>query len=490
MSTPAVGDVLTWQRDAFRSDGIPDLATRIDRVKRLQAMIADHADQLVDSLAADYGTRAREVSVMADVVGCMGDLDYQRKHLRAWLRPEPRGGRLLRAGVRQRVRRDPLGVVGVMGPWNFPVQLTIVPAGTALAAGNRVMMRPSEVTAHTAELLARIAPQYFSVEELAVIVDGQATGAEFAELAFDHLLFTGSPEVGARVAEAAGRNLVPVTLELGGKNPVVVDVDADLDMAASRIAASRLVNGGQVCMCPDYAFVPAARCDEFVAKVLASWRRSLPGVIANEHYTSVINDRHFDRVTGLIDDARARGSTVHQHVPAGERLPDRATRKIAPTVLTDVPPDASISTEEVFGPVLVVYPYRDLQQAIDHVNLNPHPLTIYWYGDDNARFERLQQATRSGSVNGNDFTANFLGSELPFGGVGRSGTGAYRGRAGFETFTHARAVAFSGLPVSLARLMAPPFGTRDRRLIGWQLSMARRRSRTHGERATGDRAPR
>jgi coniferyl-aldehyde dehydrogenase len=482
-TTAAAADVnamLQRQRAAFVADGIPDLATRIDRVSRLQSMILDNSERLVAALTEDFGTRAREVSVLADVIGCMGDLEYQKKHLRSWTRTRSRGWLLSHSGVRQQIRHDPLGVVGVMGPWNFPVQLIMLPAGTALAAGNRVLVRPSEITAVTTELLADIAPQYFPVEELAIITDELADGPTFAALQFDHLFFTGSPAVGALVAQAAGKNLVPVTLELGGKNPAVIDRDTDLSRAARRIAASRMVNGGQVCMSPDYVLVPEEFLDAFVDDVLQQWRGDFPHILENGDYTSVINERHFDHVVGLIDDAVHHGAVRRHHVPPGEALPDRAARKIAPTILTGVPREAMVNREEIFGPVLVVHPYRELEEAIDYVNAHPHPLTIYWYGDDNERYERLQRATRSGSVNANDFTLNFISSELPFGGVGRSGSGSYRGRAGFDTFTHARAVAFSRWPVSVAQMMAPPFGRRDANLVRIQLAAFRRRNRRNG----------
>lgn len=472
----SVDEVIRRQRRAFLNDGIPDLRTRIDRVERLQAMVLDHCDELAQALADDFGTRPREVSVLADVVGAMGDLEYQKKHLRSWLRTQPHGRLRALSGLRQYVRHDPLGVVGVMGPWNFPVQLTVLPAGTALAAGNRVVIRPSEVTARASALLSDIAGRYLSPDELTVVTEEHCSGPHFAKLPFDHLFFTGSPSVGVHVAEAAGRNLVPVTLELGGKNPVVVDDSAHIQRAAQRIAASRMVNGGQVCMCPDYVFVPEHAHDDFVGAVMATWRMTFPQIRDNPQYTSIINDRHFDRINGLIEDAVSRGATLHQHHPAGESLPDQHSRKIAPTILTRVAPGSLIETDEIFGPVLAVYSYRDIAEAIDHINERPHPLTIYWYGEANDRFDYLQATTRSGSVNGNDFTVNFIGSELPFGGVGNSGSGAYRGRAGFATFTHARAVAHSRWPVSLARAMSPPFGRRDKLLAAVQIAALRRRN--------------
>ena len=473
----SAADILGRQRAAFLRDGIPDLGTRLDRVARLQAMVLDNADDLADALAGDFGTRPREVSMMTDVVGCIGDLQYQKKHLAKWMKTERRAPLLSGTGMRQRLRHDPLGVVGIMGPWNFPVQLTMLPAGTALAAGNRVLIRPSEVTVRTTALMARLAEKYFDAEELAVVTDEQADGPTFAALEFDHLFFTGSPAIGAMVAEAAGRNLVPVTLELGGKNPVIVDRGSDLSRAASRIAASRMVNGGQVCMCPDYVLVPEEDHDRLVEEILAAWRRGFPRITGDDQYTSLITDRHYRHVTRLIDDADGRGARVRSHVPDGETLPDPGSRKVAPTVLTDVPPDADVNREEIFGPVLVVHRYGDLADAISHVTARPHPLTIYWYGPDNDRFRRVQSSTRSGSVNGNDFTANFVGSGLPFGGVGHSGSGAYRGRAGFDTFTHARAVAFSRWPVSLAETMTPPFLGRHARFVDLQLAMLRRRVR-------------
>lgn len=472
----SAGDVLDLQQRAFLDDGIPDTATRIDRVRRLQAMILDNAEPLVAALAQDFGTRARQVSLLADVIGCMGDLEYQKRHLRSWTRTRSRGWLMSRSGLRQQIRHDPLGVVGVMGPWNFPVQLTMLPAGTALAAGNRVMVRPSEVTAATTALLAEIVGGYFPVEEMTVITDDVADGPAFAALDFDHLFFTGSPAIGAQVAKVAGANLVPVTLELGGKNPAVIDRDTDLRRAARRIAASRMVNGGQVCMSPDYVLVPEESLDTVVDAMISQWRSDFPRILGTADYTSVINDRHYDHVLGLIDDAAARGATVRQHVPEGETLPDRDARMIPPTILTDVPPEAKVNSDEIFGPVIVVHPYRELTDAIDHVNAHPHPLTIYWYGDDNERYARVQRATRSGSVNGNDFTLNFISSELPFGGVGRSGSGNYRGRAGFDTFTHARAVTHSRWPVSLARMMAPPFDRRDAYVVKAQLAAFRRRN--------------
>ncbi|GAA1460304.1 aldehyde dehydrogenase family protein [Williamsia maris] len=466
-------ELLDLQRAAFLRDGIPDAATRISRINRLSSLLLDHADEIAEALDADFGTRPRDLSIATDVAGCMIDLAHQRKHLRSWMKTEKVAKAMGLAGFSQRIRHDPLGVVGIIGPWNFPLQLTVVPAGSAFAAGNRVMMRPSSATARTTAVLAKYAPNYFSLEEFAVLTSAHGSGSDFAKLKVDHMFFTGSPEVGASVAAEAGKNLVPVTLELGGKNPAVVDVDADIDTAAKRLADARMVNSGQVCLCPDYAFVPEDKLGQFTDRVMARWRENYASVLHNEQFTSTINEKNYTRIVGLIDDAVSLGATKQQLIPAGEKLPDAASRKIPPTLLTGVSAGMKIEEDEVFGPVLTVYPYRDLGEAISHITSHSHPLTMYWYGPDNDRYESLQDATRSGSVNGNDFALNLLSAELPFGGVGASGMGSYHGKFGFATFSHARAVTHSRMPLSFAELMSAPFRKRDTRSTNIQLAMWR-----------------
>ncbi|OZG28218.1 coniferyl aldehyde dehydrogenase [Williamsia sp. 1138] len=463
--------LLDLQRAAFLRDGIPDAETRIDRIVRLQALLLDNAEELAEALAADFGSRPRELSMAADIAGCMIDLAHQKKHVAKWMETSTPGKILARAGFRQEVRHDPKGVVGIMGPWNFPLNLTIVPAGSAFAAGNRVLIRPSSVTAKTTAVLAKHAPRYFDLEELAVLTSAHGGGSDFAKLRVDHMFFTGSPEVGASVATEAGKNLVPVTLELGGKNPVVVDVDADIEKAATRIADARLVNGGQVCLCPDYVWVPEAKLGEFTDRVLARWRANLPSIKDNPQYTSTINTKNFERIVDLIDDAESLGATKHQVIPAGEKLPDADTRKIPPTLLTGVKAGMKIEEDEVFGPVLTVYPYRELDEAITHITSHPHPLTMYWHGDRNDRFYKLADSTQSGSINGNDFAINMFGPDLPFGGVGKSGMGGYHGKYGFDIFSHTRAVAFSTLKIAVSEMMSAPFTAKDTKNTNAQLKL-------------------
>jgi coniferyl-aldehyde dehydrogenase len=381
------------------------------------------------------------------------------------------------AGVRAEVEPAPLGVVGIIGPWNFPLNLVVLPAAAAFAAGNRVMIKMSEITSHTAEVMSTLVPDYFDETELAVLTGGAQVAADFSALPLDHLFFTGSPGVGSLVQRAAAQNLVPVTLELGGKNPVVVAPDADIRRSATRIAQARMVNGGQVCVCPDYVLVPEHKIGEFVDVARQTLRRMFPTIVGNDDYCSNVNEANFDRVLGLIDDARARGAAVEVVAPPGEVLPDRSCRKIAPTIVRGIDDSMLIASEEIFGPVLVVHGYGELTQAIDYINARPAPLVAYWYGPDGAAFRNFVAHTRSGGVARNDFAAQMIPSAAPFGGVGRSGMGAYHGKAGFDAFSHQRTVVGTDLPFSMTGSAAPPFRRGMRMYADLSLAMARRRTR-------------
>jgi coniferyl-aldehyde dehydrogenase len=415
--------------------------------------------------------------LFTEVVGMIPVIEHTRSHVAEWMRPARimRGGRLF--GLRAEVESAPLGVVGIIGPWNFPLNLVVLPAAAAFAAGNRVMIKMSEITPRTAELLKDTAPRYFAADELSVATGGPEVAAAFSELPFDHLFFTGSPTVGALVQRAASRNLVPVTLELGGKNPVVVAPDADVRRSAARIAKARMVNGGQVCVCPDYVFVPEGRIETFVDVARDTFHGMFPAIVSNADYCSSVNEANFDRVVGLIDDARANGARVEAVAPGGEVLPDRFSRKIAPTIVRDVDDRMKIVSDEIFGPVLVVMGYAHLDDAIDYINQRPAPLVAYWYGPDGEDFRTFVRNTRSGGVARNDFAAQMIPSAAPFGGVGRSGMGAYHGKAGFDSFSHQRSVVGSDLPFSITGSAAPPFTRPMKMYAEVSLRMARRRTR-------------
>jgi coniferyl-aldehyde dehydrogenase len=473
----AMRAILERQRQAFVADGPPSVALRHDRIDRLLALVLDNADAFVDAMAADYGTRPKTGSLFTEILGMVSVIEHTRSHVPQWMRATKlmRAARLF--GLKAEVQPSPLGVVGIIGPWNFPLNLVVLPASAAFAAGNRVMIKMSEITPRTADLLQATAPEYFDPIELDVVTGGPDVAAAFSALPFDHLFFTGSPSVGALVQEAAARNLVPVTLELGGKNPVVVSPDADINRSAARIAQARMINGGQVCICPDYVFVPDDRVDAFVDVARETLRGMFRSIVTNDDYCSSVNLANFDRVVGLIDDARANGAIVETVAPAGESLPDRATRKIAPTIVRAVDEHMKIANEEVFGPVLAIRPYSQVSQAIDYINARPAPLVAYWYGPDDADFRNFVRHTRSGGVARNDFGAQMIPSAAPFGGVGRSGMGAYHGKAGFDAFSHYRTVVGSDLAFSITGRAAPPFSGPMR--VGTALALRMARGRTH-----------
>ncbi|MCW2295470.1 aldehyde dehydrogenase family protein [Rhodococcus erythropolis] len=455
-------ELLDTQRSAFLTEGPPSLEVRLDRIDRFAASILEHAEELSEALDADFGSRPRLANLASDIVGVLPALTQVRDNLASWMQDKEIGGSAA-VGAPTFVQTRPKGVVGVIGPWNFPVGLVAHPAIEALAAGNRVMIKFSEIPERTAEVFARAVATRMTPDEVTVIRGGADTASAFSALPFDHLIFTGSPAVGALVAEAAGKNLVPVTLELGGKNPVVLGADADLDLAAERISGTRLMNGGQICLCPDYVFVPRDRVDDFVGAYEKSVLTYFPTYLDNPHVTSIVNDRNFDRVTALITDATSKGANAKMIVTPDERgaLPDRARRRIAPTLLLGVTPDMAITTEEIFGPVIVVYPYDDLDEVIAYVNSYPSPLAAYWFGSDSEDYRTFITRATSGGVTRNDLALHWGIEGAPSGGIGRSGMGAYSGKIGFQTFSHRRTVTSSTAPLGLAAAMMPPAGDNE-----------------------------
>ncbi|GBE67498.1 aldehyde dehydrogenase [Mycobacterium sp. MFM001] len=474
---PGVQAMLERQRQAFAAEGPPSAAVRRNRIDRLMALLLDNSDAFIEAMATDYGTRSKAASLFTEIVGIISVVEHTRAHVAQWMRPTRLMPVARVCGLRAEVQPTPLGVVGIIGPWNFPVNLVVLPASAAFAAGNRVMIKMSEITAHTAELMKATAPKYFDPTELDVVTGGPDVAAAFASLPFDHLFFTGSPSVGALVQQAAAENLVPVTLELGGKNPVVVAPSADIRRSATRIARARMVNGGQVCVCPDYVMVPDDHLDTFVDTARETLRAMFPTIVGNDDYCSAVNEANFDRIIQLIEDATAKGAMVETIAPEGESLPDRASRKIAPTIVRGIDDGMRIAEEEIFGPVLAVRGYSRLSDAIDDINQRPAPLVAYWFGPDDDDFRTFIRSTRSGGVARNDFAAQMIPSAAPFGGVGRSGMGAYHGKAGFDTFSHYRTVVGNDLPFSITGTAAPPFGMPLR--LGANAAMQFARMRTH-----------
>lgn len=465
-STP-MSEVLALQRAAYHRDGPPSLAVRRDRIDRFAHAVVSHTDQIVEAVSADFGFRGEISTLVTDVVAFAAEAEIQRAGVGRWMRARPVGGAVLGtamrlAGVRAEVQPTPLGVVGVMGMWNFPLNLTAVPALSALAAGNRVMIKMSEKIPRTAEVLANAWHDAFDVEEVAVVTGDAEVSKEFAALDLDHLFFTGSAATGSKVMAAAATTLTPVTLELGGKNPIVLSEQVagrrePLRRAAARIAAARLQNAGQACINPDEVYVPSSAARIFVQDVFSAWGETVPEIIESGQMTSLIDDAAYERVVGLLEDAAAKGAQVIRAVSSDTAGEDamRRDRIMPPVVVLGVTDEMDIDHEEVFGPVLAVHTYDDVAEVLDRLAARPAPLVASWYGPDDEDFRAFVAHTRSGGVARNDWALSSFVPGLPFGGVGASGMGRYHGRYGFEAFTHLRAVAGSNLPVSITRFTGP-----------------------------------
>ena len=453
--------VLEAQRAAFVAARPEPLSVRRDRLARLKTLLKDNADALVAAMSADFGNRSREMSMMSDIVAGVGLANYCLKNLGKWAKPEKRHANfpLNLLGARAELRYEPKGVIGIVSPWNFPVGRTVGPRAQALAAGNRAMIKPSEFTERTSETMAELFAKYFAEEEVATIVGGPEVGAEFCALPFDHLLFTGATSIGKHVLHAAADNLVPVTLELGGKSPVIIGRSADIDKAAGRIAIGKMMNSGQICLAPDYLLVPEELEARTIAALKSQVEEMFPTLLANDDHTAVINARHRDRLTGLVADAVAKGAEAIEINPAGEDFSASNLNKLPLTLLRNVDDGMKAMQDEIFGPVLPVKTYRKIDEAIDYINAHDHPLGLYYFGADKAEQEHVLTRTASGGVTINDVMFHVSMDDLPFGGVGPSGMGSYHGHEGFKTFSHARSV-FRQAKIDVAKLagIRPPYG--------------------------------
>jgi coniferyl-aldehyde dehydrogenase len=458
---PSLRECLEAQRRSFLAEGEVPLKTRKDRLRRAIHLLRTHGKRLAGAMSEDFGHRSEYESLMLDIAGSIAPLQFALKHVRDWMRPEKRALHpfaLRPMGAKARVIFQPLGVVGVLSPWNFPVHLTFSPLAGILAAGNRCMVKPSEHTPATSALLAEIFPTEFDPLEIAVFPGGPKTAADFCALPFDHLLFTGAASVAPLVLRAAAENLVPVTLELGGKSPAIVGRSARFPAAAESLLATKLLNAGQMCVAPDYAFVPREQLEEFTNLAIAAVGRLYPSLLDNPDYSSVIHQRHLDRLRGYLDEARARGVRLIEINPASEDFGRPGHRKMAPTILVDPPDDLAVMQDEIFGPIFPIKPYDNLDEVLDFLRDRPTPLALYYYGHDRAEQDRVIHGTTSGGITINDAMMHITQEGLPFGGVGQSGMGAYHGHDGFLRFSHSRAVYFQS-PMNVAKLagLRPPF---------------------------------
>jgi coniferyl-aldehyde dehydrogenase len=447
-------------------------AARIDRIDRAIDLLVNNDGRIAEALDTDFGCRPRDFSRFTEAAASVAVLKHARKRLGRWMRPERRrlDFPLGLLGGRAWIEFVPKGVVGIISPWNFPVYLTFGPVSGAFAAGNRVMIKPSEHTPVTSALMAELITAAFDDTEVAVCTGGPEVGKTFSELPLDHLLFTGGTAIGRHVMRAAANNLVPVTLELGGKSPVVVGRSADLGRAAQSVAVGKLMNAGQVCIAPDYAFVPSESVTDFADAVEGHVRSMYPSLKDNEQYTSVINDQHYKRLNALVEEARSGGAEVREINPAGEDLADDPLRKLAPTLVLDPDDGLRLMQEEIFGPVLPIKGYREIDDVIAYINDHPRPLSLYYFGSDAGERQRVLSKTTSGGVTLDEVIIHALIEGLPFGGVGASGMGAYRGIDGFRTFSHAKAVFKAPRPNMWKLLgLLPPYGKTLRKTLAKEL---------------------
>ena len=460
--TPVTDLLPTLQRlRAAQAAATPSYEQRRADLDRLRAAFQRRVEEMAEVVSADFGNRSRHESLVADGMTVLGEIDHLRKHLKRWMRPQRRMVNWLFLPARSEVRMQPLGVVGVIAPWNYPVNLALIPLATAIAAGNHVMLKPSENTPRTSAFLRDLLAEVFPADRVAVVLGGVEVATAFSSLPFDHLLFTGSTATGRKVMAAAAANLTPVTLELGGKSPCVVAPDFPLPLAASRIASGKWLNAGQTCIAPDYLLVPEAAREEFIAALQANVLERFPTIAGNRDYTAVINDDQYRRLRGYLDEANALGVRVIELVPLDRARAD-AERLIAPTLVIDPPDDLAVMRDEIFGPILPVKSYRTLDEAIVYINAHPRPLSLYHFDNDKARVERMLDRTVAGGVSINDTVMHFVQDRLPFGGIGPSGMGHYHGRDGFLTFSHQKSVLRQARLSSMALFKPPYRGLADR----------------------------
>jgi coniferyl-aldehyde dehydrogenase len=463
--------ILDNQKAAYLRDGLPSAETRIERLDKSIDLLCTHDDALCAAMSADFGHRSTDQSRFSDISGSIDTLKYAKKNVRSWMRPEKRATMfpLGLFGARAAVHYQPKGVVGIISPWNFPVNLTFAPLAGVLAAGNRVMIKPSEFTEQTSALMAELFAKYYAEDEISVLTGGPEVGAEFSGLPFDHLLFTGATSIAHHVMRAAAENLVPVTLELGGKSPVIIGESADVSKAALRIMSGKTLNAGQICLAPDYVFLPEGKTSEFVEAAKSAVTAMYPdGLRDNDDYTSVINQRHLGRLNSYLDDARAKGADVIAINSNGEDFSQQAHHKMAPHIVVNANDDMLVMQDEIFGPILPLKAYSNVQETVAFINKNPRPLGLYYFGSDTAERDFVLNNTTSGGVTVNDVFFHIAQEDLPFGGVGPSGMGAYHGKEGFNEFSHKKAV-YTQAGADLFAILRPPYGDKFRKFIGGRI---------------------
>jgi coniferyl-aldehyde dehydrogenase len=458
----ALDDAFHAMFELSRTTPAPTLAERLDRLARLRAAISENEPRFEAAISADFGHRSNTETAIAETLLVLAEIRHAAKHLKKWMAPQRVSTALQFMPAKNRLIPQPVGVVGIISPWNYPLQLTLAPALAALAAGNRVMIKPSELVPRFSALLREVISAKFDAREMVVTGIEDDIAQAFAALPFDHLMFTGSTRVGRLVAEAAGRNLTPVTLELGGKSPAIIDASADLDQAAARIAYGKLVNAGQTCIAPDYVLVPEASVQDFADRLQGHMLTMYGTDPDNADYTSIVSDRHYARLEALVADAVTKGARIMQ--PA---KPDdagwKSKRKFPPTIIVGATPDMTVMQEEIFGPLLPVLGYKTAAEPVSYINARDRPLALYWFGKDDAARDEVLARTVSGGVTVNDCLFHFAQVNQPMGGIGASGSGAYHGEWGFRTLSKLKPVFYRS-PLNRLADLYPLYGAKVARL--------------------------
>ena len=431
-------EVLKLQREHYLKEGPPSYELRIDRLNRVQDMVIKNKDRIIEAVNADFGSRSPNQSLISDVYAVLPAFTHAKKHLKSWMKDEKRKSNFPFGlmGAKSYIHREPLGVIGMISPWNFPMYLSLAPLAGIFSAGNQVMHKPSEFTPITSELLKEICDGTFDETEFATFLGGPDVGSAFTQLKFDHLLFTGSGNIGKHVMRAASENLVPLTLELGGKSPVIVSDSSNINITARRVMFNKTLNAGQICLAPDYVYVHESEKDNFVEACKDQVSNFYSDLKYNPDYTSVINQKHYDRLNGLLSDAKDHGAELVEINPADEDFTQQESHKIPPTLVLNPTDEMQIMKEEIFGPLLPIKTYKDISEPINYINKNDKPLGLYYFGNNKNEEVKVVNSTSSGGVTVNDIMGHIQQNELGFGGVGPSGMGKYDGFDGFTNFSN------------------------------------------------------
>ncbi|MCG9754687.1 coniferyl aldehyde dehydrogenase [Shewanella insulae] len=468
MNMPANLDVgqglkqlLARQKSSFREQGAPSRQQREAQLIALKQALLSHQQAIVEALNADYGHRSSDDSRISDIMPCVNNINYTLKKLKGWMKPSRRHAGILLAPAKVQVQYQPLGVVGIIVPWNFPVMLSIGPLITALAAGNRAMIKLSEFTPETNKVLKQMLAGLFDETQVAVVEGEAEVAAAFSALPFDHLLFTGSTTVGRHVMRAAADNLTPVTLELGGKSPVIIAPDMQLDTAVERMIYGKCLNAGQICVAPDYVLLPKGQSQAFVQAFINRFKQMYGEIGQNPDYGAIINQRQFDRLQAVLQDAIDLGAKV---TPTSTETMAPGSRKLPVQLITGVNEQMKVMQEEIFGPLLPIVEYDSLESAIEYVNDRPRPLALYIMSFDAGTQQRLLEHTHSGGVCINETVFHVAADDAPFGGIGPSGMGHYHGKEGFLTMSHAKTILSRGR-LNTGKLVHPPYGKAIQQLL-------------------------